>query len=57
MRSRAWAPLGIASAAAVTVYFLVAIAAHIRSGDLGNIPTPIVMEVLAVAAVILRTAS
>src|SRR5215216_6304183 len=38
-----WAPLGIASAAAVTVYFLVAIAAHIRSGDLGNIPTPIVI--------------
>jgi DoxX-like family len=52
-----WAPLGIAAAVAVAVYFLVAIAAHIRSDDLEHLPTPIVMEALAVAAVVLRVAT
>jgi DoxX-like family len=49
-----WAPIGIAAAVAVVVYFLVAIAAHIRGDDLENVPTPIVMETLAVAAALLR---
>ena len=49
-----WAPVGVAAGTAVVIYFLVAISAHIRSGDLENIPTPIVMELLAVAAVALR---
>jgi hypothetical protein len=53
----AWAPLGIAVAVAVAVYFLVAIAAHLRSDDLEHLPTPIVMEALAVAAAVLRVAS
>jgi DoxX-like family len=52
-----WMPLGIAAAVAVAVYFLVAIAAHVRSGDLEHATTPIVMELLALAAAILRTAA
>jgi hypothetical protein len=52
-----WKPLGIAAAAAVAAYFLVACAAHIRSNDLKNIPTPIVIEVLALGALALRLAT
>lgn len=52
-----WRPVGIAAAAAVAAYFLVACAAHVRSKDLENIPTPIVMEVLALAALALRIAT
>ena len=51
-----WAPLGMAAAVAIAVYFLVAIAAHIRSDDFENVPTPIVMELLALAAAALRIA-
>jgi hypothetical protein len=49
-----WAPIGIAAAAAFVVYFLVAIAAHVRAGDTRNLPTPLLMELLAAAALILR---
>jgi hypothetical protein len=49
-----WAPVGVAAAAALVVYFLVAIAAHIRAGDSRNLPTPILMELFAVAALVLR---
>jgi DoxX-like family len=52
-----WKPVGIAAAAAVAVYFLVACAAHIRSSDLENLLTPAVMEALAVAALVLRIAA
>jgi uncharacterized membrane protein YbjE (DUF340 family) len=52
-----WAPFGIAAAAAVVVYFVVAIGAHIRNRDLETIPTPVVMELLAVAATALRAAT
>jgi DoxX-like family len=52
-----WAPLGVAAGAAIVLYFLVAIAAHIRSGDLEHLPTPIVMELLAIGATALRAAS
>ena len=51
-----WTPLGVVAAAAVAIYFLVAIAAHIRSDDLEHVPTPIVMEALALAALVLMTA-
>jgi hypothetical protein len=51
-----WAPVGIAAAIAVAAYFLVAIAAHVRSHDLENAPTPIVMELLAVAVTTLQIA-
>jgi hypothetical protein len=49
-----WTPLGIAAALAIVVYFLVAIAAHIRSDDFENVPTPIAMELVALAAAALR---
>ena len=50
------APIGAAAAAVFVVYFLVAIAAHLRAGDVRNLPTPVVMELLAAAALILRLA-
>jgi len=53
----AWAPLGVAAGAAIVAYFLAAIVAHIRSGDLENLPTPVVMELLAVGATVLRAAT
>jgi hypothetical protein len=52
-----WVPLGVAAAAAIAVYFLVAIAAHIRSGDLEHVATPIVLELLAIATIVLRAAT
>jgi DoxX-like family len=52
-----WAPLGVAAGAAIVLYFLVAIAAHIRSRDLEHLPTPIVMELLAIGATALRATS
>jgi DoxX-like family len=52
-----WAPLGVAAAAALVVYFLLAIGAHIRADDAVHVPTPVVIELLAVAALILRAGS
>jgi hypothetical protein len=49
-----WAPLGIAAALALFVYFLVAMAFHIRAGDAEHLPTPLLMAVLAAAALALR---
>jgi hypothetical protein len=48
-----WRPIGIAAAVATVVYFLVAITAHVRSSDLANVTTPIVMELLAAGATVL----
>jgi DoxX-like family len=53
----AWAPIGVAAAAALVVYFAVAIGFHIRSGDAAHLPTPLVMEALSVAALVLRLAT
>jgi DoxX-like family len=50
----AWQPLGIAAAISAVVYFLVAIAAHVRSEDLEQVPAPIVMELFAIGAAVLR---
>jgi hypothetical protein len=52
-----WGPLGLAAAAGVACYFLVAITAHVRFRDLANILTPLVIELMAVAALALRLAS
>lgn len=52
-----WAPIGTAAAAGLVCYFGLAIAAHIRAGDSKNLPTPIVMLALAIAALILRLAT
>jgi hypothetical protein len=51
-----WKPLGIAAAIAVAVYFLVAIAFHVRARDLGNAGTPVAIELLTLAALGLRLA-
>jgi hypothetical protein len=52
-----WAPLGIVAGAAVAVYFAVALAAHVRADDLRNALTPLVLELLAMAATGLRVAT
>jgi hypothetical protein len=52
-----WAPVGIAAAIGVIAYFVLAVAAHIRADDLENLPTPAVIELLAVAALALRLAT
>jgi len=51
-----WKPIGVAAALALVVYFLVAIAFHIRAGDAEHLPTPIAMESLAIAALVLQLA-
>jgi hypothetical protein len=50
----AWAPIGIAAAIGVIVYFLLAVAAHVRADDLQNVATPVVIELVAVAALVLQ---
>lgn len=52
-----WAPIGVAAAAALVIYFLLAVAAHVRARDLGNLITPISIELLAVTALVLRLAT
>ena len=52
-----WAPIGIAAGVGVIGYFVLAIAAHIRHRDERHLPTPVAIEVLAVASLTLRVAS
>ena len=52
-----WGPLGIAAAVGLVVYFLLAIGAHIRADDAVHLPTPVVIELMAVAALVLRAGS
>jgi hypothetical protein len=52
-----WAPIGVAAAVGVTLYFLVAIAFHSRADDTEHLPTPLVIAVLAIAALGLRVAA
>src|ERR671919_1890260 len=51
-----WAPIGIAAAVGVVCYFLVAIAAHVRAHDTAHARTPVVLELMAAGALILRLA-
>jgi hypothetical protein len=53
----AWAPIGIAAAIGVIVYFLVAIGFHIRARDTSHLPTPVAIAIIAVAALVLRLAT
>jgi hypothetical protein len=48
-----WRPVGIAAAAGMAAYFVLAVAAHIRKRDHRNLPTPVLMLALSVAALIL----
>jgi hypothetical protein len=52
-----WAPVGLAAAFGLVVYFLLAIAAHVRAGDQRHLPTPMAVEAAALAALALRLAS
>jgi hypothetical protein len=49
--------LGVAAAAGLVVFFIGAIAAHIRVRDCASIPTPGAFLLLAAAALVLRLAS
>jgi DoxX-like family len=50
----AWAPIGVAAAAALVAYFAVAIVFHLRADDPESLPVPVVMALLAAAVLILR---
>jgi hypothetical protein len=52
-----WAPIGIAAAAGVTAYFLCAIAAHVRFGELRTLPVPLMIVALAAVTLALRVAT
>lgn len=52
-----WAPLGVGAAVGLLCYFLVAVAFHIRAGDLANLPTPVALAAVAAVATVLRVAT
>ena len=52
-----WTPIGIAAGIGVIGYFVLAIVAHVRHHDERHLPTPVAIEVLAVASLTLRVAS
>jgi DoxX-like family len=52
-----WAPIGVAAAIGVVVYFLVAIAFHIRADDAEHLPTPLLLALIGGAALALRLAT
>ena len=53
----AWAPLGIAAAAGVVLYFVLAVGAHARVRDLRHAPPAAVIGLLALLALVLRSNS
>jgi hypothetical protein len=50
----AWAPLGIAAAVGLILYFIGAIVAHLRVGDIKGIGTPAVPLLLAAGCLVTR---
>ncbi|MCW6003309.1 DoxX family protein [Micromonospora sp. CPCC 205371] len=52
-----WAPAGIAAAAALVAYFVLAIGAHVRARDAGNAPMPAFYLALSVAALTFHLAA
>jgi hypothetical protein len=52
-----WGPIGVAASACLVVYFMLAVAAHIRADDARSLPTPLAIEALAIAALVLRLAT
>jgi hypothetical protein len=52
-----WAPIGIAAAIGLIVYFLLAIGAHIRADDTESLPAPVAIELISAAALALRLAT
>src|SRR5262245_36244466 len=49
-----WGAIGVAAAAGLVLYFLLAIGAHVHAHDAANVATPAVIELMAVAALVLR---
>ncbi|MCF2528062.1 DoxX family protein [Yinghuangia soli] len=49
-----WWPLGVAAAIGVILYFLGAVAFHVRARELKTAPAPVVLALVALAALILR---
>jgi hypothetical protein len=49
-----WQPLGVAAAAGLVAYFVLAVVAHVRHHDLKPLPTPLVFLVLSAAALALH---
>ncbi|HVV08877.1 DoxX family protein [Amycolatopsis sp.] len=52
-----WAPLGIAAAVGVVLYFVGAVGAHLRKRDLQGAQTPAVYLIFGIAALVLRVVS
>jgi hypothetical protein len=52
-----WAPIGIAAAAGVVVYFIGAVTSHIRAGDAEHLPTPLAFEAIGLATLALLVAT
>ncbi|MDT7704861.1 MAG: hypothetical protein QOG20_468 [Pseudonocardiales bacterium] len=52
-----YGPLGIAAAAGLAAYFVGAIGAHLRKGDIKGTLSPLVILITALAAMVLRIAS
>ncbi|MFH8469167.1 DoxX family protein [Streptomyces sp. NPDC017991] len=52
-----WGPLGIASAVGLALYFIGAVATHLRVGDYKGAPPAAVLTAAAVALIALRSAS
>ena len=50
----AWAPIGVAAAAALVSYFAVAVVFHVRADDAENLPVPVAMALLAAAVLALH---
>lgn len=49
----AWSPLGVLTAGALVVYFGAAIVFHVRAKDLAHVGPPVVLALLATAALVL----
>jgi hypothetical protein len=52
-----WAPIGLAAAVGLVVYFICAIVAHLRVGDLKGLGAPALPLFLAVACLVTRILS
>ena len=51
------APLGMAAAVGLILYFLGAVATHVKAGDTKGIPAPLVLALISAAALVLRIAT
>ena len=49
-----WPPIGIAAASGAVIYFLGAVAAHLRVGDWNGLTAPTAVLVMSVATLVLR---